>query len=294
MNIFSIIIIVILILVLLWGLKNIFFKTDIVYDIMLQANKLDSTDSEKIIKNSKLNENNTSNFMLSVWFYIDNWGANISNEKNILYMATNKNACNIDNLSFSNGISNKVTIKNNSKCVGNIRPSIDNSITDYNSNFRNLGISLDKYENNLFLDIQTYTNNNTGSNTIGTSSDVVITRYKISNIPVQKWNCLILSIDTKTFDVYLDGKLINSFILHGIYKNNDPGKNIYLGNINDNLSFEGFITRIRYDPYSINPEQAYNIYKEGINESLAKTLFNKYSLKVSFLEYNTEKGSFTI
>ena len=45
------------------------------------------------------------------------------------------------------------------------------------------------------------------------------TRYVVKNVPIQKWNCLILSVDTKTFDVYLDGKLRNSFILHGIYKN---------------------------------------------------------------------------
>ena len=292
MNIFSIIIIVILILVLIWGLNNFFFKTNIVYDEMIQANSQDLTDSERIIANDKLNENNTSNFMISVWFYIDNWGKNISNEKNILFMGINQNACNIDGLSILSGISNKVEITSNSECVTGSKSGTETSISSEATKYKNLSISLDKYENNLFLDIQTYTNNS-GKST-GTSSDVVITRYKISNIPVQKWNCLTLSIDTKTFDVYLDGKLINSFILHGIYKNDDDEKNIYLGNINNNPSFEGFLTRVRYEPYSINPEQAYNIYKEGIDESLLKSLFNKYSLKVSFLEYNTEKGSFTI
>ncbi len=286
MNTFNIIIIVILILVLIWGLNSIFFKTNIVYDNILEANKSTSTDSELTITNDKLNENNTSNFMISVWFYIDNWGINISEEKNILYMATKAGVCDIDGLNISSGISNKVEISDKSICKSaNISSTASKDPTKY----KNLSISLDKYENNLFLDIQTYSKNNDQN-----ENDVVITRYKISNIPVQKWNCLILSIDTKTFDVYLDGKLINSFILHGIYKNDDDEKNIYLGNIDGKTSFQGFITRIRYEPYSINPEQAYNIYKEAINESLLKSLFDKYSLKVSFLEYNTEKGSFTI
>ena len=280
MNIFSIIIIVILILVVIWGLNNIFFKTNIVYDQIIQANDPALTDSQRIIENYKLDENNTSNFMLTAWFYIDNWGENISQEKNVLYMATKPSACTINNLSISSGISNKVELTNGSTCQDG--GAVKNDATEY----KNLSISLDKFENSLFLDIQTYKNN--------LNHGVVITRYKISNIPVQKWNCLTLSIDTKTFDVYLDGKLINSFILHGIYKNDDDNKNIYLGNINNNDSFGGFITRIRYEPLSINPEQAYNIYKEGINESLAKSLFDKYSLKVSFLEYNKEKGSFTI
>ena len=63
---------------------------------------------------------------------------------------------------------------------------------------------------------------------------------------------------------------------------------------NNNTSFEGFITRIRYEGNSINPQDAYNIYKEGINSSLATSIFNKYRLKISFLEYNKENGTITI
>ena len=62
----------------------------------------------------------------------------------------------------------------------------------------------------------------------------------------------------------------------------------------NNVGFEGFITRIRYQPNAINPQEAYNIYKEGISASLAKSIYNKYGLKVSFLEYDQERGSFTI
>ena len=61
-----------------------------------------------------------------------------------------------------------------------------------------------------------------------------------------------------------------------------------------NSSFEGFITRIRYEGNAINPQEAYNIYKAGISSSLANSMYNKYRLKVSFLEYNKEKGSITI
>ena len=67
-----------------------------------------------------------------------------------------------------------------------------------------------------------------------------------------------------------------------------------VNNSGANSGFEGFITRIRYENDSINPQEAYNIYKEGIDKSLAKSLFNKYRLKVSFLEYNKEKGSISI
>jgi hypothetical protein len=59
----------------------------------------------------------------------------------------------------------------------------------------------------------------------------------------------------------------------------------------ENSGFEGYITRIRYEGNSINPQDAYKIYKAGINSKLATSIFNKYRLKISFLEYNKEKGT---
>lgn len=279
MNIANIIIIIILILIIIWLLNKVFFSTNIVYDKILNANKTDNEETlvptNNVITYKDLDVENTSNFMLSVWFYIEDWGTTMGKEKNILFMAKNHNVKN------SPGLTNLTGITKTSNCMVNV-----NDIS-----FRNLNICLDSYDNNLLIDIETF---NTGRDGCAEDSSL-ITRHKISNIPLQKWNCLILSVDTKTFDVYLDGKLRNSFILDGTYNNSVSKKNIYLGNvINSVPGFEGFITRVRYEPNSINPQQAYNIYKEGINSSLAKSLFNQYSLKVSFLEFNKEKGSFTI
>ena len=302
MGIFNIIIVVILIVVVIWGLRNLFFKTNIIYDIMCDAKEpvtLQNTVSSMFISNKNvivakdIPENNSSNFTLSVWFYIDNWGNNISNEKNILYMAIDPSAPTLPELSsMLSGVSLKVQKDISS---GQIQP-------------KNINIALDKYENNLIIDIETYLDNNSS----GASSSSLVnkrnyTRYKIPNISVQKWNNITLSVDTRTLDVYLDGKLRNSFIMHGLYKNyysTTVKKNIYIGNMSQgtnatnnngvNSGFEGFITRIRYENDSINPQEAYNIYKEGIDKSLAKSLFNKYRLKISFLEYNKEKSSFEL
>jgi len=279
----NIIIITILVLIIIWVISKVFFTTNIIYDKILDASLINSesgifdnlgANESNVINNKDILENNTANFMLSVWFYIDNWGNNIGQEKNILYMGDKKNLVTHSELKTQSiGISNK-------KC----------GITE-SMNIKNLSICLDDYENILNIDIET--NENSSADSSG-----CVTRYYIKNIPIQKWNCLTMSVDTKTMDIYLDGKLRNSFILHGPYKS-DLGsgkkKNIYLGHMDqNNIGFEGFITRIRYEPNSINPKEAYNIYKEGINASLAKSLFNKYSLKVSFLEYDKERGTFII
>ncbi len=291
MDVANILLIIILLLVVIFFLSKMFLVTNIIYDKMCNAATTPDGDSlqqntsgvfgssTNVIFNNDFLENSTSNFMLSVWFYIDNWGNKISQEKNILFMSDKNDAITVPDLQQTlQGVSSSVTM---SSTPGGA--------------LKNVNICLDKYENNLFIDIESYLSS-TSAIVDGSSN---YTRYIVKNIPVQKWNCLTLSVDTRTLDVYLDGKLRNSFILNGVYKNeldSNGKKNIYLGNIDNDKSvgFEGFITRVRYEPNSINPEQAYKIYREGINQSLAQSMFNKYRLKVSFLEYNKERGSFTI
>lgn len=287
MKVSNIILITILLLIILWVSSRFLFITDIIYDIMCEA-KIEATSgatpsglgslvvtNKNIISNKDFDENNTSNFMISTWFYVENWGNEISSEKNVLYVSTSPNS------------TTPADLKN--KLIG-ISSSVEALNNPATTPYKNLAISLDKYENNLLIDIETYSDS--------IENKTTFTRYLIKNIPIQKWNNITLSVDTKTLDVYLDGKLRNSFILHGIYKNkyeNNGQKNIYLGNLGDtNVGFEGYITRVRYQPNSINPQEAYNIYKNGISSSLAKTMYNKYGLKVSFLEHDKERGSFTI
>lgn len=276
MEVYKIILIIFLVILLIYILSNVFFSSNIVYDKMCEANEQASENSETNII-TDFPDNNTSNFMLSVWFYIDDFENGIGNEKNILFMSSSSNASTVEDFlnSSSVGISQK-------EC----------KTYDSDSSYKNLSISLGDYTNNLYIDIETVGD----SESTYSDNSSCFTRYLIKNVSVQKWNCLTLSIDTKILDVYMDGKLRNSFILPNIYKSSsETDKKIYLGYIGSNaMGFEGIITRVRYEANSINPQTAYEIYKEGINASAANTLYNKYSMKVSFLEYNTEKGSFTI
>jgi len=294
MAIVNIIIIIVLVIVLVWGLNNLFFKTNIIFDVMCDASELAQgvnsvsglfSSNKNVVFAKDIPETSSSNFMLSVWFYIENWGDNISYEKNILFMSHKEFAITAPGLDNPiTGISSKRTL------------AVPTSITTV---YKNINIALDKYENNLFIDIETYLDK---AQSITQPGQTNYTRYKIPNISVQKWNNLTLSVDTRTLDVYLDGKLRNSFILHGLYKNQNEDqskKNIYIGNMkltgsSTNSGFEGYITRIRYEGHSINPQEAYKIYKAGINSKLATSIFNKYRLKISFLEYNKEKGTITL
>ena len=286
MDAYKVVLIIFLILLIIWILGKLFFTTNIVYDIMCDANviaaNLEMNNQSLFSKNKNIvtdfNDNSTTNFMLSVWFYIDDWENRISKEKNVLFMSHTPIAKPaFDNINEFMGISKKDC--KNGAVTGDT--------------YKNLNIALDDYNNNLLIDIETQPANARDA----TDNSYCYTRYLVKNISVQKWNCLTISVDTKILDVYLDGKLRNSFILPNIYNSSDltNQNKMYLGHINETSpGFQGVITRIRYEPNSINPQEAYNIYKEGINSSLAKSLYDKYSMKVSFLEYNKEKGSFTI
>lgn len=285
MEIVNMVIIVVLILIIIWVIRKLFFTTNIIYDLMLDADLLANTTQDQtlqsflitnknVIQNKDIKENNNTNFMLSVWFYVDQWETTANNEKNILFMSTNANTTVPNEITGTfSGISKKVT-------------KTDSTL------YKNISIGLDNYENNLLVDIETLNNDSTPN-----ANPYVYTRYIIKNIPIQKWNFVTLSVDGRTLDVYIDGKLRNSFIMNGIYrsKHNNLDKNIYLGNINVVSSgFKGWITRVRYEAEAGNPQMIYNMYREGINGSLASSMFNKYGLKVSFLEYGKEKGHFKI
>jgi hypothetical protein len=249
MKTLNIVVIVLLILLIIWALSYLFLKTNIIYDTILDASKTYSQD-KNMIKSKNIPMNSTSNFTMSIWFFVDNWGNNISRDKNILFLGESNQSIN-----------------------------------------KNVEIKLDKYNNDLHISLKRHP--------LTESENSLITQtFKITNIPIQKWVCLTISVDNKTIDVYIDGKLRNSFIMDNTYnqtsENAGTDLNIYLGNTNNNDGFKGFITRFRYIPHSIDPQYSYNIYKDGINKSLLNSLYNKYSLKVSFLEYNKPVGEFSI
>mgnify|MGYP001273741817 CR=1 FL=1 len=204
----------------------------------------DSLYTGLIIPNSAFPNVMGSNFMFSIWFFIDDYTQNLQYNK---YIGT------------LTGLES-----------GDYAPTLFTFLTPNN--------------NNLGIGILTQS---------GTSTSALVNFYFIENIPLQKWNCLIISVVDRTMDIYLEGKLINSFILAGYYVPR-PNTSLYIGsNLSQNY-FNGYITRARYDNGGVNPQEAYSIYKEGINTSFSGDFFNKYRLKVGLYEYNDKVGGFSI
>lgn len=156
-------------------------------------------------------------------------------------------------------------------------------------------IELGAMDNDLTISISCYPKN--GSGDLNTSSAVsndnikpIIHKCKVQNIPLQRWVNIIASLYGRTLDVYIDGKLVKTCLLPGVAKIAQAAPVI----VTPNGGFSGWTSNFQYWATSTSPQQAYDIYKNGYGGSSLGNFFNKYRLKFSFMEDNTERGSIEI
>lgn len=149
-------------------------------------------------------------------------------------------------------------------------------------NHFNPNIELAAYQNNIDITIDTF---NAKDKTTPT-----VNKCSISNFPLQRWVNLILSLNGRTLDVYIDGKLVKTCVL--------PGIAIPLNEsdiqVTPDGGFDGWTSKFKFWGNPLNPQQAYNVYKEGPGGASLFSFFDKYKLKVTYLVDNVDKGDFTI
>lgn len=148
-------------------------------------------------------------------------------------------------------------------------------------------ISLGAMENDITITVACYPQDE-ASNSV---SDVGVShKCTVKNFPLQSWVNVLISMYGRTLDVYIDGKLVRTCVLPGVAKVNNKS-NI---RVTPDGGFSGYTANIQYWDNATNPQQAYDIYRSGFGGSLLGNLFNKYRVRVSFLEDNKEQGSFEI
>ena len=152
-------------------------------------------------------------------------------------------------------------------------------------------VKLGALENNITVSVACYPNN-----TIADQSNNIIDTHPlikecvIRNIPIQRWTNLIISLYGRTLDIYLDGKLVRTCVLPGVPKVYAKSDTI----ITPNGGFSGLTSNIIYLNTASNPQEAYNIYKNGSGSSLFGSFFNKYKIRFSILDNSNVKGTIEI
>lgn len=141
-------------------------------------------------------------------------------------------------------------------------------------------VYLDKIQNNIAIDIDC-------TSPAGQTQRSTCT---LANVPLQKWVNLIISLNTRALDVYMDGKLVRTCLLPSpaIQNNTAP---IY---ITPQGGFDGFTSAVKFIPNTINPQQAYDIYVEGYGGGGLSSILGKYKLRVAILENGQSVRQLTI
>ena len=122
------------------------------------------------------------------------------------------------------------------------------------------------------------------------SSTPSIHNCEVKNIPLQKWTHVLVSLYGRSLDVYLDGKLVRTCVLPGVPKVNARAP----VEVTPNGGFDGYTAKFMYFDGPTNPQEAWNIYREGFGSGGLGNLLDKYRIKIAFLDNNVEQGSIEI
>ena len=113
----------------------------------------------------------------------------------------------------------------------------------------------------------------------------------LENVPLQTWVNIIMTLNNRSLDLYMDGKLVRTCVLPGVplAAAATPLQLTPAG------GFHGFTSNLQYISHAINPREAWVIYKEGYGGSnWLSNLLNKYRIKLAFMEDNREVNSIEI
>ena len=199
-----------------------------------------------------------SNFAYSVWFYVNDWNYRYGEPKVVFGR------------------------------MGSLSDASGGSISGVSGLDPCPSVVLGAIENNLIVSLGCYPGVNEQPTTPG--GKTVIHNCMVSNIPIQRWVNLTLSVYGRTMDLYIDGKLVRTCLLPGIANINNNA-DIY---VTPKGGFNGWTSNLQYYPNSLNPQEAWNIYAKGYGGGLLSNLFGSYQVEVSLIQNGTTQSSVTI
>jgi Concanavalin A-like lectin/glucanases superfamily len=224
--------------------------------------KLQNGQNSSTISASSLATNGSnvpsSNFAYSIWFYINDFNYRYGEPKVIFGRMGSPSATNSGSISGINGLD---------PCPA---------------------VVLDAVSNNLEISLGCFPGIDQTPTTPG--GKTVVTTCSLTNIPIQKWVNLTISVYGRSLDVYIDGKLAKTCLLPGVANVNN-NSDIYITPVG---GFNGWTSRFQYYPNSLNPQDAYNIYTQGYSGNMFSNLLQGYQLQISLISNGTTQSSVTI
>ena len=287
----SIVILVFVLLVVIYLLINAFSKSS-------QLTKMMEAKKPQTIKADQLkNANNSSNFTYSMWIYVDDWNYNFGNPKTVLnrkggptvVLGDKPNTVTTTVNYYDKGKTPPGALAGGANNAAPLSAEQQSACDACSKGYTcacaacNGGVALGG-KKNATTSAQALAN---AASRLAVASKSVCT---IDNVPIQKWVNIIISLYGRTLDTYLDGKLVRTCVLPGVPQiDNNADVQVTPGG-----GFSGYTTTFKYWPNASNPQEAYNIYKDGFGGSILGNLFNQYRLRFSFIKDNKELGGFEL
>jgi hypothetical protein len=122
--------------------------------------------------------------------------------------------------------------------------------------------------------------------TKGSSEPQTETITITNNFSVQKWVCIIISVDNKIIDCYIDGKLVTSQQLQNQPRVSDT--DIFVG------SFNAHLAKFQRTTSPMDPQTAWSNYMSGNGGNSLSKMFSSYGLDVIFKKDNVSQQTFSI
>lgn len=90
--------------------------------------------------------------------------------------------------------------------------------------------------------------------------DNIMEHITVKDIPLNKWICVIVRVDGKNLDVYINGTIVRRHVLQSVPKQNYD--DVYVAM---NGGFNGYISNLRYYSYALNLFSIQSIVTSGPN-----------------------------
>jgi hypothetical protein len=119
----------------------------------------------------------------------------------------------------------------------------------------------------------------------------LVTSEITSNFPLQKWNCIVISVDNKVLDFYMDGKLIRSQQLDNSLVATNKDTVISYGACVD---CKGYIANFERIPQPMDPATAWNKYMNGNGGNYFSKLLSSYGGTFTVTKDDLDLRQFTL
>jgi len=224
-------------------------------------------------------------FAISSWVFIDDWNYRYGEEKVILVkdVLSDSGSTSIPKI-YLNNYKNDLYVDLNviGHDVNDYKEALASKLYE-NSGTYSDPVNLECSGNNIY--------NGSSSTSVSCTMSTNTETIKIENINMQKWVNVLVTVNNRTMDVYINGKLVQTKSFNNIIDTNafnHGGINVTPGG-----GFGGFVSKVQYYPYYVTPQKAWSIYRQGFGDAFESAL-NKYNLSVSFYEDSVEKSKYYV